>query len=160
AGDHAVEVGGVTLCHQHRLPPTGRAAGEIGVVRRLAVVPRDDLFCENGHATDSLIRKVETRLLVPHESRVERPFALLPSIRAHDGEPARERRLVAGRGGADRRLHRSVQSAASLKQESAIPVAREREGKTDPVALAVRAGPAIEHAVDTTIGWKRPRYRH
>src|SRR5438552_8361432 len=76
----AVEVGRVALRHQHGLAASRRAAREIRVSGRFAVVLRDDALGEFGHATHGGVREIEARLLVLAEARVEGALALLARV--------------------------------------------------------------------------------
>ena len=49
----------MALRHQHRFTTAGRAASEVGAIRRLRVVLRDDLFGQHRDPPDRLIREVE-----------------------------------------------------------------------------------------------------
>ena len=66
-------------------------------------------------------------------------------------KPRTKRGCGARRHGAQRHLHAAVQATTTLKQEAAVPVARQREREADAVRLAVGTGPSIEHAIDAAV---------
>ena len=150
ADDDAVEVGRIALRHQHALAPAGRAAHEVRVRGGLAVVLREDLLREHGHAADRLVGEVEARLLLRHEGRVE-DLPAVAGVGGDDGEAAGERGIALPRP-AERRRHGAVQAAAALEQEAAVPVGGEREREADAVALAVRAGAPVEGRAQPAVG--------
>src|SRR6185503_9816328 len=59
---HAVEAQGIPLCHEHGLTSAGRAADEVRLVDRLAVVLRDDLLGQYGYPANGGIGEIERRL--------------------------------------------------------------------------------------------------
>ena len=93
ADDDAVEVGRMALRHQHPLAPAGRAAHEVRARGGPAVVLREDLLREHGHAPDRLVGEVEARLLLRHEGRVE-DLPAVAGVGGDDGEAAGERGIA------------------------------------------------------------------
>jgi hypothetical protein len=101
---------------------------------------------------DGHVREVEARLLIPHETAVERAAAaLMARIGGDDGESACESGPVSGGLRAERKCNRAVQPTAALEQETSIPGLRQRDGKADPIPLAVYPDTAIDHPVHAAI---------
>ncbi len=121
--DHdPVEVGGIALRHQHALAPAGGAAHEVRVRGGPAVVLREDLLREHGHAPDGLVGEVEARLLLRHEGRVE-DLPAVTGVGGDHGEAADERRIPLPRP-SERRRDGAVQAAPALEQEAPVPLGR------------------------------------
>ena len=153
ADDDAVEVGRIALGHQHALAPAGRAAHEVRVGGGPAVVLRDDLLREHGHAPDRLVGEVEARLLLRHEGRVE-DLPAVTGVGGDDGEAAGERGLAPPRP-AERRRHRAVQAAPALEEEPSVPLGGKGQREADAVAPAVRAGAPVERRAQPAVGGQR-----
>ena len=108
----------------------------------LAVVLRDDLASEYGHAPDGLVGEVEARLLLRHEGRVE-DLAAVTGVGRDHGEAAGERGIALPRP-SERRRHRAVQAAPALEQEASVPLGGKGQREADAVTLAIRAGAPVE----------------
>ncbi len=143
----------MALRHQHALAPAGRAAHEVRVRGGPAVVLREDLLREHGHAPDRLVGEVEARLLLRHEGRVE-DLPAVAGVGGDDGEAAGERGVALPRP-AERRRHRAVQAAPALEEEPPVPLGGKREREADAVALAVRAGAPVERRAQPAVGRQR-----
>src|SRR5262249_17437177 len=143
-----VEVGRITLGHQHAFTAACGAAGEVRMIGGPRVVRRDDLLCETGHAADGLIREVERRLLLAHEVRIEPIRARMSGFGADDCEAANQSGCRAGCRRPERECYAAVQPTAALLKESAVPRVRHRDREADAVWLAVTAGASIDHPVD------------
>jgi hypothetical protein len=87
--------------------------------------------------------------LILHETSVESASgALVTGIAGRDREAAVDRWPFAGCLRPGGFSNRSIESAASLLQELAAPVLRERDGEPDTVCLAVSPGAAVDYAID------------
>ena len=148
--DDPVEVGRIALRHQHALAPAGRAAHEVGVRGGPAIVLREDLLREHGHAPDRLVGEVEARLLLRHERRVE-DLAAMSGVGGDDGEAAGERGVALPRP-PERRRHAAVQASPALEQEAPVPLGGERQREPDAIALAVRTHAPIERRAQPAVG--------
>ena len=140
----------MALRHQHALAPAGRAAHEVRVRDGPAVVLREDLLREHGHAPDRLVGEVEARLLLRHEGRVE-DLPAVAGVGGDDGEAAGERGVALPRP-AERRRHGAVQAAPALEQEASVPLGGKRQREPDAVAPAVRAGAPVERRAQPAVG--------
>ena len=147
--DDAVEVRRIALRHQHALAPARRAAHEVRMRGGLAVVLRDDLASEYGHASDGLVGEVEARLLLRHEGRVE-DLPAVTGVGRDDGEAPGERGIALPRP-SERRRHRAVQAAPALEQEASVPLGGKRQREADAVALAVPAGAPVERRAQPAV---------
>ena len=101
---------------------------------------------------------MDVGLLILREARVERAASLMSRVGAGHGKSTRKSWIAGGRRRAKRRLNRSVQTAAPLKQESPVPVFRKGERESDSAAQQgeADAGPAKRGVLQghrSRIGW-------
>src|SRR6185369_11209149 len=101
------------------------------------------------------VGEIKACLLILHEAGVEIAASLVSGIGAGNGESARKSRIPARCRRTHRGLDGTVQAASSLKQESSVPVLREREGESNAVGRARRGSAAIDHAIETTVRGQR-----
>src|SRR5580698_5118287 len=136
------------------------------MLRRAPIIRRDRLFRQLSDAPDCHVVKIEASLLVAEKAAIE-AATLVTAVGRDHGESASERRRLTGCLGTQRRSDAAVQSAAALKQESAIPLIGQREGKTNPVRFSIRAFALIDHSIHAAErrkrgarwAWRRSRYR-
>jgi hypothetical protein len=92
-----------------------RAAEEVRIVRRLAVVELDQLLALKCGPVHRVERVVDAGLLIEREARVDHRSAAMAAVRRDDREPTRERGWVEpAEEVAEGRIQQAVEAAAPL----------------------------------------------
>ena len=96
ARNDAVEIGRITLRHDHGFAASGGASVEIGVLGGASVVRCDQSLGELGYAPDGDVIEIQAGLLIAEEAAVEtRPF--VAAVGGHYREAASQTGRVASR---------------------------------------------------------------
>src|SRR6185369_12664039 len=115
--------------------------------RRLAVMLRNDLFCDSRHLGIGKIRKVQIRLLIFHEIKVEcSSAALVACVGAYHRKSAHQSRCMSSCIQAKRRLYGAISAASSLHQEVAIPFLWHGQSEIIPEFFSSNSEAAIDYA--------------
>lgn len=125
-GDNAVEVIGISLRQQQRLPAAARAAGEVRTLRRRPVIGADDGLGRQGHHVGSAEEPVVTRCLV-----VRRPLAVdrTPLVTVVGGGHGGISTVLPAVGELGRENRAADSAAPVLQIASGVGVGRELEGE-------------------------------